>query len=160
VDVRAVSALLLLLTALVLSGCGGTTSSSSSSSSSSSGGSASAVKAGSTIQISETEYKLTPSTVNLASAGTYTFDVKNDGSYEHALTVSGNGVDERTATIQPGSSAKLEVTVKNGSYDMFCPISNHAANGMKGSVMVGGVNSGGSGGGGTTTNQGKGGNGY
>ena len=106
--------------------------------------------AGQTIQISEKEFSLTPSSVSVAKAGTYEFQVTNNGSIPHALEVEGNGVEEKTGTIAPGSSMTLRVTLsKTGSYDMYCPVDGHRAQGMKGSVAVGGAS--GSGQGTTTT---------
>jgi plastocyanin len=144
---------LLLLPALALAGCGGGTGGGSSGSSGSAGGK--------TITISETEFKLNPSTVNLATAGTYVFKATNDGQYTHALAIQGNGVDAHTADIAGGGSATVKVTLKNGSYEIFCPISGHKQQGMDGSLTVGGAGTGsGSGGGTATTNQTNGGGGY
>src|SRR2546421_9150466 len=136
-DVRRI--VVLLPAALFLAACGG-------------GGSNTAASSagGQTIQISEKEFSLTPSSVSVAKAGTYEFQVTNNGSIPHALEVEGNGVEEKTGTIAPGSSMTLRVTLsKTGSYDMYCPIDGHRAQGMKGSVAVGGAS--GSGQGTTTT---------
>jgi plastocyanin len=129
----------LLPAALVLAACGG-------------GGSSTAPggTAGRTIQISEKEFSLSPSTVSIAKTGTYEFQVTNNGAVPHALEIEGNGVEEKTANIAPGSAMTLRVTLsKTGSYDMYCPIDGHRAQGMKGSVTVGGGS--GSGQGTTTT---------
>ena len=43
-----------------------------------------------------------------------------------------------TLPIQAGSSATLNVTFsKNGSYEIYCPIDGHKAEGMKGTLTVG-----------------------
>ena len=60
-----------------------------------------------TIQISEKEYSLTPSTVTVSKTGTYDFGVSNNGTIAHALEIEGNGVDEKTSDIQPGAAATL-----------------------------------------------------
>jgi plastocyanin len=108
-----------------------------------------------TIQISEKEYSLSPGTVSLAKTGTYEFQVTNNGAIPHALEIEGNGVEEKTGNIAPGSSRTLRVSLsKTGSYDMYCPIDGHRAQGMKGSVSVGAGSGSGSGSGsgqGTTT---------
>ena len=53
-----------------------------------------------------------------------------------------------TLPIQAGSSATLNVTFsKNGSYEIFCPIDGHRAQGMKSTLTVGSA----AGTGGTTT---------
>ena len=133
-----------LLPALVLlAACGG--SSNSSSSSKPSGGNVTQ-----TIQISEKEYSLTPSTVTVSKPGTYAFHVTNKGTTTHALEVEGNGVEERSGDIQAGSNATLNVTfTKNGSYEIYCPIDGHKAEGMKGTLTVGNA----AGGDGTTSTE-------
>jgi uncharacterized cupredoxin-like copper-binding protein len=112
-----------------------------------------------TVQISEKEYSLTPSTVSISKPETVAFKVTNDGQVAHALEVEGNGVEEETETIQPGGTATLTVELsKSGSYELYCPIDGHKDKGMKGDLTVGG--SSGSGGmtttEGTTTNKGPG----
>ena len=103
-----------------------------------------------TIQISEKEYSLTPSTVTVSKPGTYAFHVTNKGTTTHALEVEGNGVEERSGDIQAGSNATLNVTLrKNGSYEIYCPIDGHKAKGMKGTLTVGNA----AGGGGTTSTE-------
>jgi uncharacterized cupredoxin-like copper-binding protein len=102
----------LLLPILVLAGCGG--------------GNNESTQAGpvvQTVQISEKEFSLTPSTVNVSKAGTVEFQLTNDGQVTHAFEVEGNGVEEETEDIEPGQSATLRVDLsKGGSYEMYCPI--------------------------------------
>ena len=82
-----------------------------------------------------------------------TFEATNAGTIGHALEVEGNGVEEKTGTISPGSSAKLTVDLsKKGTYEVYCPIDGHRAMGMEAKLVVGGT---GSGGGGTTTTETK-----
>jgi uncharacterized cupredoxin-like copper-binding protein len=131
---------------VVLAGCGGSSGGSKTAAAPSSGG-------GQTIQVKETEFKLTPSSFTVSKPGTVAFDVKNTGSVDHALEVEGNGVEEETSTISPGSSAKLTVDLsKNGTYEVYCPVDNHRAMGMEAKLVVGG---GSAGGGGTTTTETK-----
>jgi uncharacterized cupredoxin-like copper-binding protein len=142
---------------LLLSACGG----SSNKPAASSTGTGSPLQ---TISLSEKEFSITPKTISVSKAGTYTFDVKNDGHITHALVVEGNGVEHKTGDIQPGGSATLTVTLsKKGSYEVYCPIDGHRQNGMEASLAVGGAAAGGmttgeTTTGGTTTN--KGGYGY
>ena len=127
--------------ALLLAACGG-------SSSSSNQGAGAVIR---TIQISEKEFSLTPSHITISATGTYAFKAVNDGTTTHALEVEGNGVEEKTSDISPGSTKTLRVTFsKDGSYDIYCPIDGHRQQGMKGVVVVG--NAAGSGGN-TTTGQ-------
>ena len=73
----------------------------------------------------------------------------NNGTIAHALEINGNGLEEKTGDIQPGATATLRVTLaKDGSYELYCPIDGHRAQGMRATVTVG------TGSGGTTTNEG------
>ena len=91
-----------------------------------------------TITITETEYKLTPTSVTVDKAGTYEFKAVNNGSVAHALEVEGNGVEEETDDIAPGQSKTLKVTFKKtGSFEMYCPVDGHRAQGMEGTLTVG-----------------------
>jgi uncharacterized cupredoxin-like copper-binding protein len=125
---------------LLLAACGG---------SSGSEGSAAGGAVIQTIRISEKEYSLNPSTVTLPKPGTYEFDVTNDGSITHAFNVeeSGGGDEAEAGDIDPGSHKTVKFTFSaGGSYEMYCPIDGHKAQGMAGRIMVGGAA-----GGGTTT---------
>jgi uncharacterized cupredoxin-like copper-binding protein len=81
------------------------------------------------VPVSETEFKIALPK-NTLSAGSYAFEVKNDGHIPHDFVVQGNGVDERTPTIQPGKSATLKVDLKPGTYDVYCSIPGHKQAGM------------------------------
>jgi uncharacterized cupredoxin-like copper-binding protein len=127
---------------LLLAACGG--------SSNGSEGSAAGGAVIQTIQISEKEFSLNPGTVTLPKPGTYEFDVTNDGSVTHAFNVeaSGGGDEAETGDIDPGSHKTVKFTFSaGGSYEMYCPVDGHRAQGMAGTIMVGGAA-----GGGTTTN--------
>jgi uncharacterized cupredoxin-like copper-binding protein len=54
----------------------------------------------------------------------------------HALEISGPGVDQSTDDIAPGAGASLTVTLRAGSYDIFCPIADHKSLGMDVHVTV------------------------
>ena len=145
---------LLVGLAVVLAGCGGKSGGSKTVATSGGGGGG----GGQTIQVKESEYKLTPSSFTVSKPGKVTFEVTNAGQTDHALEVEGNGVEEETETISPGSSAKLTVDLsKNGTYEVYCPIDGHRDMGMEAKLVVGG---GSAGGGGTTTNEDKGSGGY
>src|SRR6266487_3465429 len=79
-----------------------------------------------TIQISEKEYSLNPSTITLAKPGTYAFEVTNNGQITHAFTVeqSGDMGDEvESGDLDPGSSKTVKFTFSAGKrYEMYCPV--------------------------------------
>jgi uncharacterized cupredoxin-like copper-binding protein len=85
--------------------------------------------AATSVPVSETEFKIALPKTSVA-AGSYAFEVKNDGHIPHDFVVQGNGVDERTPTIQPGSSATVNVDLKPGIYDIYCSIPGHKQAGM------------------------------
>ena len=105
-----------------------------------------------TIQVSETEFSISPATIDLPRAGTYEFEVTNDGQITHALEIeeSGGGNEVESEDIGPGEMKTVRFTFSgDGSFEMYCPISNHRDQGMEGTIMVGGA----AGGTGTTTGE-------
>ena len=94
---------------------------------------------GQTLKLSATEFKFAPSDPSVDNAGKVTFDVSNDGSVDHALEVEGPNGEDETEPISAGQSAKLTVDLsKPGKYEIYCPIGNHKAMGMEGTVTVAG----------------------
>ena len=103
---------------------------------------------GQMLQIGEREFSLDPSTPSVDRSGSVTIHVVNNGSFGHALEIEGNGVEEETDELGAGDSADLTVDLKPGTYEIYCPISDHRDKGMEGTLTVAGGGSGG----GTTTN--------
>jgi len=89
-----------------------------------------------TIEVNETEFSLDPANITLDQPGTYAFRAVNGGNAVHSLEIEGQGIEEETATIQPGQSAELEVNLDPGSYKLYCPVGNHEERGMVGTVTV------------------------
>jgi uncharacterized cupredoxin-like copper-binding protein len=85
--------------------------------------------AATSVPVSETEFKIALPKTTLA-AGSYSFEVKNDGKIDHDLVIEGNGVNAKTPTIAPGKSATLNVDLKPGAYDVYCSIPGHKQAGM------------------------------
>jgi len=145
--------LILVPAVLLLAACGGSSNSSSSGNSTGGNeGSASGGAVAQTIQISEKEYSLNPSTITVPKPGTYAFEVTNNGTITHAFNIEASGggdSDEIEAGhISPGSSKTVKFTLSAGHrYEMYCPVDGHKAEGMAGTISVGGAA-----GGGTTTN--------
>jgi uncharacterized cupredoxin-like copper-binding protein len=90
---------------------------------------------GGTVTIAESEFKLAPKDAT-AKAGKVTVEAKNDGQIVHDLEVEGNGVEKKTANLEPGSSGKLALNLKPGKYEMYCSIDGHRASGMEGTITV------------------------
>src|SRR5207244_2827576 len=76
------------------------------------------------VAVSETEFKITTATTTL-KAGQITFQVKNTGKIPHDLAIKQTG--DTTKLIQPGGSAKLTVTLKSGTYELYCTVPGHEA---------------------------------
>lgn len=83
----------------------------------------------SNVTATETEFKIALPSSSI-TAGSYSFDVKNDGKIDHDFVIKGNGVDEKTPTIGAGESATLKVDLKPGTYDVYCSIPGHKQAGM------------------------------
>jgi uncharacterized cupredoxin-like copper-binding protein len=130
--------LVLLPLALPLAACGGG-GSGSNAAQTTTGAAPAAASTAHTVMVGEKEFSITPASIALTKPGMYTFKVTNNGHIGHALKIEGHGVEQKTATIDPGKSATLQVDLaKAGSYEVFCPIDNHRNMGMKASLTVGG----------------------
>ena len=88
---------------------------------------------GATVQVSETEFKITPASSAL-KAGPVTFQVKNLGKIPHDLAIK--GTTEKTQLIPPGGSAALTVSLNAGTYELYCTVPGHEAAGMKQNITV------------------------
>ena len=60
----------------------------------------------------------------------------NPSDVPHAIEISGNGVEEAGQTVGKGAKSTASADLKAGTYDFFCPVGNHRAQGMKGKLTV------------------------
>jgi plastocyanin len=97
------------------------------------GGSGSAGGGGTAVSL--TEFAIDPANPKV-KAGKVTFSVSNDGSAPHALEIEGNGVEEETEVLDGGGSEELSVDLQAGEYRWYCPVGDHAAQGMEGTLTV------------------------
>lgn len=107
-----------------------------------------------TVTVGETEYALHLSQ-SAFTPGHYQFVVDDQGHMQHSLAISGPGVNgQQTSTLDPGQSARLDVTLQPGTYQLWCPVDGHRELGMSTTITVAGTpapsgtTSGGTGGGG------------
>lgn len=89
-------------------------------------------KAAKTIAVRESEYKIRLASSSV-SAGRIAFDVSNAGRIPHNLTIQGS---KGTPSISPGKSATLTVTLKPGTYTLYCSVPGHRKLGMVAKLTV------------------------
>jgi len=93
-----------------------------------------------TINVKETEMKITPANPTIKKPGVVEFKVQNAGHIVHALSVKGSGGLIQTQQIQAGKSATLRASLnKPGKYRWYCPVGDHADRGMRGTITVRGA---------------------
>jgi plastocyanin len=90
------------------------------------------------VEITATDFKFDPSTVELAKSGEMTFTLVNDGQTTHALEIEGQGIEEETDEIDGGATTELTVGLEPGEYEFYCPVDDHREMGMEGTLTVGG----------------------
>lgn len=128
------SATLAIVALAVAAACGGSGSPSGSSSSSGSSGSSASAQ---TVTFTESEFKIDPASSTL-KAGTYTFQVDNKGSLQHDLHIATADGTElgHSPLVSGGQTASFQVTLKAGTYTIWCNVPGHRARGMEGTVTV------------------------
>src|SRR5205809_7390555 len=96
-----------------------------------------------TVRLSEWNVVLSQASV---AAGTVTFAITNAGSIPHGFEVEGQGIEKEIETIQPGASDTLTLTLKAGSYEVYCPVGHdsHKKLGMETHLKVAGATGSGS----------------
>jgi plastocyanin len=93
---------------------------------------------GKTVDVTLKDYSIAVASTGSLAPGTYTFHVRNNGPSSHNLTINGSGVsDKATPTFAAGGSMDLTVTLKTGSYDLFCSVPSHKQLGMDTHLTVG-----------------------
>jgi iron uptake system EfeUOB component EfeO/EfeM len=108
------------------------------------GSSSSGTSSGTTVNVSEKEWVITVGGTDLQNGngnasvptGKVTFDIKNDGSVAHEFEIKGNGIDQKSNSIDPGKTEKLTVNLTAGEYEVWCPVPGHKEAGMDGHVTA------------------------
>src|SRR5262245_10302346 len=71
-----------------------------------------------------------------AKAGEVTVEFSNESQLPHAVEIEGNGVEEETETVTGKDAAPIKVDLKPGTYTYYCPVGDHRAAGMEGTLTV------------------------
>src|SRR6058998_3283834 len=97
------------------------------------------------ISVKLSEWKVELSQTSVA-AGTVTFAITNAGSIPHGFEVEGQGIEKEIERIQPGASDTLTLTLKPGTYEVYCPVGedSHKKLGMETHLKVAGATGSGS----------------
>src|SRR3989442_3459923 len=95
------------------------------------------------VRLSEWKVELSQQTI---AAGAVRFAVTNAGSIPHGFEVEGQGLEKEIETIQPGASDTLTLSLKPGSYEVYCPVGDdsHKELGMETHLKVAGSKTSGS----------------
>ena len=94
-----------------------------------------AMMAGEQVPVSLMEFTIEmPDTL---LAGPVTFAVTNNGTITHGFEIENAGLEEELETeLAPGETGMLTVDLAPGTYEVYCPIGNHADQGMRIEVTV------------------------
>lgn len=71
-----------------------------------------------------------------AKAGKVTVVMDNPSDLPHAVEVEGSGVEKSGETVTKGGVSKVSANLKPGTYEYYCPVGNHKAAGMEGTLTV------------------------
>lgn len=70
-------------------------------------------------------------------AGPVAFEVTNNGTMEHNFEIEGQGIEEVfDENLAPGDAQTMEVDLAAGEYHVYCPVADHAAQGMELTLTV------------------------
>lgn len=88
-----------------------------------------------TVEVQLSEYSIDmPSSI---AAGNRVFRVVNNGDEEHSFEIEGVNVSESLMTpLAAGEEETLQVRLEPGSYEVYCPVDNHAEQGMRMTLQV------------------------
>jgi len=88
------------------------------------------------VPVTENEFSIQIEGGTTLKAGSYDFQVANDGKVEHDLAVKADGPEKKTPLIKAGGKADLKVALEPGKYRFWCTVPGHAQSGMEKEVTV------------------------
>jgi hypothetical protein len=94
-----------------------------------------------TIRVALSEWKIELSRDQVAS-GTVVFRLRNKGTMPHAFEIEGEGLEREIPPIRAGADTLIALQVREGKYEIYCPVGEgtahaHKAMGMRSALSVG-----------------------
>lgn len=84
-------------------------------------------------KITLSEFKYSPSTIELPASKKTTLELRNSGAVEHDLILDAAGLK---VSIQPGKTATRDLgPLSAGTYEIYCSVAGHKESGMKGQLI-------------------------
>lgn len=74
-----------------------------------------------------------------ADSGEITIEMESPGDLKapHSVSLEGDGVSEAGEVVDPGGTSTVTAQLEPGDYTYFCPVGDHRAQGMEGTLTVG-----------------------
>lgn len=88
------------------------------------------------VDVSLSDYALTPANPRVARHGVVAFVATNDGLKTHVLAVDGPAGEVATRPLRPGEQEAIPVRLPPGTYKWLCPLDDHERRGMVGRIRV------------------------
>ena len=86
------------------------------------------------VQLLEYDIRVT---TDAFRSGPHRLRIANAGKEQHSLAIEGPGISERLAgNLAKGDTAELAVTLKPGTYTVWCPVDGHRGKGMQRTLTV------------------------
>lgn len=66
-----------------------------------------------------------------------TLIMRNRSSTEHGIAIAGDNVKTESEAVDPGETARVTIELPAGEYEFYCPVDEHQAEGMSGTLSIG-----------------------
>lgn len=90
-------------------------------------------RGGSVVEVKGWEFAFGPREV-VVKPGAVTLRLRNTGRFGHNLVIEELG--KGTTVIAPGETVDLSVTLREGTYTIYCAVRGHRDQGMEGTLVV------------------------
>ena len=88
-----------------------------------------------TVRVRLSEFSI--DVVTSLRTGPTVFRVRNDGEWDHSFGIEGNaGKHTFRRPLAPGEVRTLKMTLRDGTYKIYCPMDDHAKQGMQVQLAV------------------------